>query len=39
MESDPEEINDLYPANPDIAKPLQDELTGKIETENAKYRK
>ena len=39
MESDPEELNDLYSGNPSIAKPLQDELTGKIEAENSKYRK
>jgi hypothetical protein len=39
MEGDPEELNDLYAGNPSIAKPLQDELTGKIEAENAKYRK
>jgi arylsulfatase A-like enzyme len=39
MESDPEELNDLYSENPSIAKPLQDELIGKIEGENAKYRK
>ena len=39
MESDPEEVNDLYAGNPAIAKPLQDELTGKIEAENSKYKK
>jgi arylsulfatase A-like enzyme len=39
MESDPEELNDLYPGNPSIAKPLQDELVSIIETENSKYKK
>ena len=36
MESDPEELNDLYSANPEIAKPLQDELLGKVEIKNGK---
>ena len=39
MESDPEELNDLYAGNPAIAQPLQDELIGKIEAENSKYKK
>jgi arylsulfatase A-like enzyme len=39
MESDPEEIHDLFSGEPAAAKPLQDELLGKIESENSKYRR
>jgi arylsulfatase A-like enzyme len=35
---DPDELNDLYSTNPDVAKPLQAELLGKIEAVNLKYK-
>jgi arylsulfatase A-like enzyme len=37
MESDPEELNDLYSEDSPIAGPLQDELLSRIETANSKY--
>jgi len=37
LDNDPEELNDLYLKNPDLGRPLQDELLGKIEAVNSKY--
>jgi arylsulfatase A-like enzyme len=37
LENDPEELNDLYPENSSIAKPLQDELLTRIEAADSKY--
>ena len=38
LADDPEELNDLYPGNPTIAKPLEDELLTKLEEVNTGYR-
>lgn len=35
MDADPEELDDLYPGNPSVAKPLQAELLAKIDSVNA----
>ncbi len=38
LESDPEELNDLYPGNYPIAKELRDELLSKLEEVNSGYK-
>lgn len=39
MEDDPEEMNDLYPSEPALAKQMKDELLQKIEEFNRPYQK
>jgi len=39
LESDYEELNDLYPSQPSFAKQMKDELLEKLDSVNAPYRK
>jgi hypothetical protein len=39
LESDPEELLDLYPSQPDIASPMKNELLAKLASENQKFKR